>query len=342
MLVLGIETSCDETSAAVVDDKRGLLSNVVLTQLKEHEKYGGVVPEIAARSHLNYIDDIIKQALEEAKVSFKDLSCVCATGGPGLIGGVMIGVMNAKAISLAHKIPFVAVNHLEGHALMARLTNDVKFPYLLMLTSGGHCQILIVEGIGKYKQLGATIDDAAGEAFDKTAKIMGLGYPGGPKIEQSAKLGNENRFAFPKPLANKNNCDFSFSGLKTAVRLQVEKLVSEEQTLKEQDVNDISASLQKTIADVMVLKLQKAIDIFKEEFPEGKDLVVSGGVAANQYIRDAISKLAEENDMTFSAPPIKQCTDNGAMIAWAGMERFKLGLIDDLSFAPRPRWPLSD
>jgi N6-L-threonylcarbamoyladenine synthase len=340
MLVLGIETSCDETSAAVVDDEKGLLSNVVLTQLKEHEKYGGVVPEIAARSHLHYIDNIVKQAMEEAGVSFKDLSCVAATGGPGLIGGVMIGVMSAKAISLAHKIPFLAVNHLEGHALMARLTNKVEFPYLLMLTSGGHCQILIVEGVGKYKQLGSTIDDAAGEAFDKTAKIMGLGYPGGPKIEQSAKNGDANRFKFPRPLCKEDNCNFSFSGLKTAVRLQAEKLTSEDNVLKEQDVNDISASLQKTIADVMVIKLQKSIDIFKAEFPDGKDIVVSGGCAANQHIRDSIDELAKDNDLVFSAPPIRQCTDNGAMIAWAGMERFQLGLVDDLSFAPRPRWPL--
>jgi len=340
MIVLGIETSCDETSASVVSSDRELLSNVVLTQLEEHEKYGGVVPEIAARSHLHYIDNIVKQAMKEAKIEFKDLDAVAATGGPGLIGGVMIGMMTAKAISLVHKKPLIAVNHLEGHALMARLTNDVQFPYLLMLTSGGHCQILAVEGVGKYKKLGETIDDAAGECFDKTAKIMGLGYGGGPKIEKAAKNGDENRFKFPMPLSKEKNCNFSFSGLKTAVRLQVEKLTSEDHVLKEQDVNDISASLQKTIAKMMTIKLQRAIDIFKKEFPEGKDIVVSGGVAANQYIRNSIGKLAEENDMVFSAPPIKLCTDNGAMIAWAGLERFRLGMTDDLNFAPRPRWPL--
>jgi N6-L-threonylcarbamoyladenine synthase len=339
-IILGIETSCDETAAAVIDSDKGLLSNIVFSQLKEHEEFGGVVPEIAARAHINYINGIIEKALKTAKITLDDLDAVCATGGPGLIGGVMIGLMSAKAISFAKKIPFIAVNHLQGHALMAKMGNDVNFPYLLMLTSGGHCQILIVKDNDDYELLGQTIDDSAGECFDKTAKIIGLGYPGGPKIEKQALNGDENRFEFPKPLTKQDNMDFSFSGLKTSVRMKVQELTDENNELKEQDVNDVCASLQKTIADIMVIKLSKAIKLYKQQHPDGKDLIVSGGVAANKYIRNALKELAEKNGLKFNAPDIKLCTDNGAMIAYAGLLKFEKGQFDSLDFAAKPRWPL--
>ncbi|NVJ91853.1 MAG: tRNA (adenosine(37)-N6)-threonylcarbamoyltransferase complex transferase subunit TsaD [Methylocystaceae bacterium] len=343
MKILGIETSCDETAASVVcDDLDGdarILSNVVLSQLDEHRPYGGVVPEIAARSHLDHIDRIVSEAMSEANVTYKDLDAVAATGGPGLIGGVIVGVMTAKAIALTHDLPFIAVNHLEGHALTVRLTEQVEFPYLLLLVSGGHCQLLVVEAVGKYKRLGTTIDDALGEAFDKSAKLLGLGYPGGPHVEQAAaKSLNPGRFKLPTPLKGKPGCNFSFSGLKTAVRQTAEKLPAG--AFKEEDLNDLCAAFQTAAADSLVDRCKRAIKMFKQDYPTGNSLVVAGGVAANKAIRARLVALCDTEQMHMVAPPLKLCTDNGAMIAWAGLEAFKTGQRDDLSFAPRPRWPL--
>lgn len=335
MKILGIESSCDETAAAIVTDERRILSNIVWSQT-EHEAYGGVVPEIAARAHLEHIEDVITRALSEAQVSLSEIDAVAATAGPGLIGGVIVGVMTAKAIASVQKKPFIAVNHLEGHALTVRLTDDVTFPYLLLLVSGGHCQFLIVSGVGKYQKLGGTLDDALGEVFDKTAKILGLGYPGGAMVEQLAKNGDELKYKFPIPLRGRVGCDFSFSGLKTAVRLQAEKLGE----LSEQNKADICASFQYTATQSVLERSQTAISMFKTLHPEGKYFVLAGGVAANQYIRTRLLSILEQHVMTLVAPPIKLCTDNAAMIAWAGIERFKLGLIDSLDFEPRARWSL--
>ncbi len=341
--ILGIETSCDETAASVVTDEgegeARILSNVVLSQLDEHRPYGGVVPEIAARSHLDHIDRIVEEAMEKSGLDYSDLDAVAATGGPGLIGGVIVGVMTAKAIALTHKLPFVAVNHLEGHALTVRLTDQVKFPYLLLLVSGGHCQLLAVEGVGQYKRLGTTIDDALGEAFDKSAKLLGLGYPGGPFVEKAAaKSQNPERFNLPVPMKGKPGCDFSFSGLKTAVRQTAEKLPPG--AFKEEDLNDLCAAFQRAAGEALVNRCKNAIKMFKQDHPQGNTLVVAGGVAANQAIRGHLVELCNKHNMRMVAPPLKLCTDNGAMIAWAGLEAFKAGQRDHLDFAPRPRWPL--
>ncbi|MBR2033246.1 MAG: tRNA (adenosine(37)-N6)-threonylcarbamoyltransferase complex transferase subunit TsaD [Alphaproteobacteria bacterium] len=343
MIVLGIESSCDETAAAIVNDNIEILGECVLTQL-EHKTFGGVVPEIAARAHLEHIEDILEETFKRANLKPSDIDAVAAAAGPGLIGGVVVGVMAAKALALALDKPFIAVNHLEGHALAARLTSDVKYPYLLLLVSGGHCQILIVKGVGEFERLGTTIDDAAGEAFDKVAKMLGLGYPGGPMIEKMAALGDEDRFVLPRPLHNSGDCNLSFSGLKTAVRKIIESYSPdnniEHAILRKQDVADICASFQKAATESLVHKLQKAIVTFRTKYPQGNDLVVSGGVAANTYLRNRLKQLAETEGLTFSAPPIRFCTDNGVMIAWAGMERALKGMYDDLDFKPRPRWPL--
>lgn len=343
MIVLGIESSCDETAAAIVNDKKEILGECVLTQL-EHKTFGGVVPEIAARAHLEHIEDILEETFKRANLKPNDIDAVAAAAGPGLIGGVVVGVMAAKALALALDKPFIAVNHLEGHALAARLTSDVKYPYLLLLVSGGHCQILIVKGVGEFERLGTTIDDAAGEAFDKVAKMLGLGYPGGPMIEKMAALGDEDRFVLPRPLHNSGDCNLSFSGLKTAVRKIIESYSPdnniEHAILRKQDVADICASFQKAATESLVHKLQKAIVTFRTKYPQGNDLVVSGGVAANTYLRNRLKQLAETEGLTFSAPPIRFCTDNGVMIAWAGMERALKGMYNDLDFKPRPRWPL--
>ncbi len=343
MLVLGIESSCDETAAAVVSDKKELLSSVVFSQ-QEHKAFGGVVPEIAARAHLERVDGIVGQTLEKAGVAFQDLSAVAASAGPGLIGGVIVGVMTAKAIAAVHNLPFIAVNHLEAHALTVRLGAEIPFPFLLLLTSGGHCQILAVEGVGKYKKLGATIDDAAGEAFDKTAKMLGLGYPGGPAVEQYALKGDAKRFPLPRPMVGKKGCDLSFSGLKTAVRRIVESFSPdgriETAVLSEGDKADVAACFQSAVLDSVRSRLKNGIKAFKEMHPEGRYLVVAGGVAANTALRTALEGLAKKKNMIFAAPPLNLCTDNGAMVAWAGMERFLINSSDPLDFAPRPRWPL--
>lgn len=343
MRVLGIESSCDETAAAVVTDRKELLSSVVFSQA-EPELFGGVVPEIAARAHLQKVGGIVQTALDKAGVGFRDLDAVAASAGPGLIGGVIVGVMTAKAIAAVHNLPFIAVNHLEAHALTVRLTQDVPFPYLLLLTSGGHCQILIAEGVGKFKRLGATVDDAAGEAFDKSAKMMGLSYPGGPKIEQYALSGDANRFELPRPMVGKPGCDMSFSGLKTAVRHVIESFSPDgtvgNAVLSERDKADLCACFQRAVLESLCSRLKNGIKQFRKEHPEGTHLVVAGGVAANNALRQALENLAKRYNLIFAAAPMKLCTDNGAMVAWTGMEHFLAGMSDSLDFSPRPRWPL--
>ncbi|MFO1127436.1 MAG: tRNA (adenosine(37)-N6)-threonylcarbamoyltransferase complex transferase subunit TsaD [Rhodospirillales bacterium] len=341
MILLGIETSCDETAAAVVDADRRIRADVVRGQIEAHRPWGGVVPEVAARAHLEVLDQVIARAMTEAGLGFADLAGVAATAGPGLIGGVIVGVTTAKAIALAHRLPFLAVNHLEGHALTARLISDeVDFPYLLLLVSGGHCQLLIVEGVGDYRRLGTTIDDALGEAFDKAAKLMGLGYPGGPLIERAAADGDPRRFALPRPMLGRPDCHFSFSGLKTAVRLAWEALP--DAARDDRARRDLSASFQAAAGDVLVDRSVGAIRLFRQRHPVATTptFVVAGGVAANGYLRLRLQAMARREGVRLVAPPQRLCTDNGAMIAWAGVERLRLGLVDDLDFAPRPRWPL--
>lgn len=338
MIVLGIESSCDETAAAIVDDERRVRAESLLSQLDDHRPYGGVVPEIAARAHLAHIDGLIARTLRAAGVGFADLAGVAATGGPGLIGGVMVGVMTAKAVSAVHGLPFVAVNHLEGHALTARLTDGLDFPYLLLLISGGHCQLLVVEGVGRYTRLGTTIDDSLGEAFDKTAKMLGLGYPGGPAVEEAARRGDAGRFPLPRPLKGRPGCHFSFSGLKTAVRRAILELP--EGGLSQRDVDDLCASFQAAAGDVLADRCAHAIRAVRGSHARISALVVAGGVAANQALRARLAGLTEKNGLRLVAPPQRLCTDNATMIAWAGLERLRLGLTDPLDFAPRPRWPL--
>ncbi|MBR5599318.1 MAG: tRNA (adenosine(37)-N6)-threonylcarbamoyltransferase complex transferase subunit TsaD [Alphaproteobacteria bacterium] len=343
MIVLGIESSCDETAVALVNDKREILGEALLSQ-EEHIAFGGVVPEIAARSHLEHIDSILEECFAKTNLTPRDVDAIAASAGPGLIGGVVVGVMTAKALSVALNKPFVAVNHLEAHALAARISNDVEFPYLLLLVSGGHCQILVVKDVNNYERLGTTIDDAVGEAFDKVAKMLGLGYPGGPAIEKMAATGDVNRFTLPRPLIGSGDCNLSFSGLKTAVRKIIETYSLDGNVahadIPTQDVADICACFQYTATDCLCRKVKKAIAYFKNKYPDGKHLVVSGGVASNTYLRGELKKLAEQNNMIFAAPPIRFCTDNGVMVAWAGLERFRKGYTDTLDFKPRPRWPL--
>ena len=337
MRVLGIETSCDETAVAIVEAAAGnapvgrILANVVYSQLTEHRRFGGVVPEIAARAHLERIDGLVEEALTTAGLDLSQLDGIAATGGPGLIGGVMVGIMTAKALAFAHDKPFLAINHLEGHALSVRLTEEVSFPYLLLLVSGGHCQLLTVRGPGDFTRLGTTIDDAAGECFDKTAKLLGLGFPGGPAVERAAEGGDPQRFALPRPMWRKPGCDFSFSGLKTAVRQTVEKLDPKDKSA----IADLCASFQRTVGDVFVDRCANALTS-----APSPTLVVAGGVAANLYLRGRLEEVAARYGARLVAPPVKLCTDNGAMIAWAGVERLRLGLTDALDFRPRPRWPL--
>ena len=344
--IIGIETSCDETAIAIIDEKKNILSNLVTSQIDIHKEFGGVVPEIAARNHAITIDKLIKKSLEESKLTFQDLDAVAVTAGPGLIGGVIVGVMAGKMLSSIHKKPIIAVNHLEAHALTIRLTSNVKFPYLLLLVSGGHCQVLLTKGVGDYKKLGETIDDALGEAFDKVAQMLGLEYPGGPKIEQLAANGNENKYNFPKPLQNSkdNKHNFSFSGLKTAVRRKIEKIIGENyqknchHKLSSQEKSDIAASFQKVVAENIIDRLKNILEDYNLNL---EHLIIAGGVAANQYLFNKISNFMEKYNLTTLSPPISLCTDNGAMIAWAGMERLKLGMIDQLNFKPRARWQLN-
>jgi len=342
MIVLGIETTCDETSASVVErhtDGRGtILSNVVLSQIAEHTPYGGVVPEIAARAHVEQLDRITRQALSQAGHMFLTIDGVAAAAGPGLIGGVIVGLTTAKAIALVTKKPLVAVNHLEAHALTARLTHNVAFPYCLFLASGGHTQIVAVRGVGDYERIGTTLDDAIGEAFDKTAKLLGLPYPGGPHVEQMARRGDPHRFDLPRPLARRDNADFSLSGLKTAVRLAAESIAP----LDKIDVADLCASFQQAIADTVFDRVRMGLAFFRVSHGTPTALVAAGGVAANFAIRRVLDFAAVEAGTRLIVPPPELCTDNGAMIAWAGAERLALGLTDGLDAAPRARWPLDE
>jgi N6-L-threonylcarbamoyladenine synthase len=339
--ILGIETSCDETAAAIVtrdESGRGRIrSNVVRSQLDEHAAFGGVVPELAARAHVEWLDHIIRQAVDEAGIGLDAVDGIAATAGPGLIGGVLVGLTTAKALAASLGKPLLAVNHLEGHALTARLTDQVAFPYLMLLVSGGHSQFVLVRGVGDYERWGTTIDDALGEAFDKVAKLLSLGHPGGPAVERIARDGDAKRFRFPRPLLREQRLDFSFSGLKTAVRLQAEALAP----LSDTDVADIAASFQASVTEIVATRSRQALARFKDAFPgEPVRLVVAGGVAANRQIATALQQVAAEAGATLVVPPIALCTDNGAMIAWAGAERLALGANDPLAVAARPRWPL--
>ncbi len=341
--ILGIETSCDETAAAIVlrhPDGRGeIVSDVVLSQLDEHSAYGGVVPEIAARAHVEALDMLIEEALARANLSLADVDAIAATAGPGLIGGLLVGLMTAKAMARAADKPLYAVNHLEGHALTARLTDGLSFPYLMLLVSGGHTQLILVRGVGEYQRWGTTIDDALGEAFDKTAKLLGLPYPGGPAVERVALSGDADLFSFPRPLVGEARLDFSFSGLKTAVRQTATGL----QPLTDQDISDICASFQKAVSRTLKDRIGRGLQRFRDLYPaiEKPSLVVAGGVAANKVLRQTLHDLCAVNNFTFVAPPMRLCTDNAAMIAWAGLERLAEGLpVDDLATAPRSRWPL--
>lgn len=342
MNILGIETSCDETAVAIINESREVLSHLVVSQIDIHKEFGGVVPEVASRNHLDVIDKIFTKALERANISADDLDVVSATVGPGLIGGLVVGTMFAKTIASVLKKPFIAVNHLEAHALICRLTDHIEFPFILFLLSGGHCQILMVNGVGDYNKIGETIDDSLGETFDKVAQLIGLEYPGGPKIERLAKNGDENRFKFTKPLIDHKNKDslfenrfnFSFSGLKTAIRLEVGKIAN----LTDSDRKDICASFQKTVVDILENRLLNIMT----EYKNIKTFVISGGVSANQYIKKHMTNICESHNRNLITPPLELCSDNGIMIANAALERYNLGLLDPLTIAPRARWELEE
>jgi N6-L-threonylcarbamoyladenine synthase len=338
--VLGIETTCDETAAAVIERKGDgsgkILSNIVRSQTEEHAPYGGVVPEIAARAHVELLDGIIGRAMTESGIGFAELSAVAAAAGPGLIGGVIVGLTTAKAIALVHNTPLIAVNHLEAHALTPRLTHSLSFPYCLFLASGGHTQIVAVIDVGNYVRLGTTVDDAMGEAFDKVAKMLGLPYPGGPQVERAASEGDARRFAFPRPMLGRPDANFSLSGLKTAVRNEAGRLGRP----TEQDIRDLCAGFQAAVLESTADRLSVGLRLFHERFGPPQALVAAGGVAANQAIRGALREVAVKAQTTLIIPPPELCTDNGAMIAWAGAERLAIGLIDTMEAAPRARWPL--
>ncbi|MBM3503939.1 MAG: tRNA (adenosine(37)-N6)-threonylcarbamoyltransferase complex transferase subunit TsaD [Alphaproteobacteria bacterium] len=341
MIVLGLETSCDETAAAIVDSDRRIRADVVHLQLADHQPYGGVVPEIAARAHVEVLDSLIARAMTEAALPWSAIDGVAATAGPGLIAGLMVGLVTGKALAATLDRPLVAINHLEGHALSARLVADAPFPYLLLLISGGHCQLLIVEGVGRYRRLGTTIDDAVGEAFDKVAKLIGLGYPGGPAIERAAQTGRAARFKLPRPMKGRPGCDFSFSGLKTAVRHLVHDLAPSGTTVSAVDASDVAAAFQAVVADVLEDRTANAIEQFLVEQPPSPTLVVAGGVAANATLRARLESLANRHGLRMIVPPPRLCTDNAAMIAWAGVERLTLGQRDPLTAPARARWPLA-
>ena len=337
--ILGIECSCDETAAAVLDAEGRVLAETVLSQERDHAPFGGVVPEIAARAHLAHLPALVRDTMARAGVGFADLGAVAATAGPGLIGGLIVGSQFAKGIAIAHSLPYLAVNHLEAHALTARLPgldpDGAPFPYLLLLVSGGHCQCVAVDGAGRYRRLGGTVDDAAGEAFDKVAKLLGLGWPGGPALEKLAATGDPLRYPFPRPMLGRAGCDFSFSGLKTAVAQTVAKLPSG--ALPAQTAADIAATFQRAAAETIADRAGHAMAMMHGA---ASLLVVAGGVAANQTIRAALRHSADAHGFRLAVPPVRLCTDNAVMVAWAGLERLRLGLTDSIAFAPRPRWPL--
>ncbi len=335
--ILGIESSCDETAAAILDPEGRILAEVVLSQQREHAPFGGVVPEIAARAHLAHLPALVQDVVSRAGLTIANLGAVAASAGPGLIGGLIVGSQFAKGLAIARGLKFVAVNHLEAHALTARLPGLVEggapFPYLLLLVSGGHCQCVAVEGVGQYRRLGATVDDAAGEAFDKVGKLLGLGWPGGPALERLAAGGDARRFAFPRPMLGREGCDFSFSGLKTAVAQTVAKLPPG--ALPAEVAADIAAGFQAAVTDVLADRASHAMAMMRGQ---ASLLVVAGGVAANQAVRGALERAASVQRFRLAAPPIRLCTDNAVMVAWTGLERLRLGLASGVDFAPRPRW----
>ncbi len=335
MISLGIESSCDDTAVAIINDKNEILAHQIITQFDEHSKYGGVVPEIASRSHLNYVDKLIKNALIEAQITINDIDVICAGSGPGLIGGLIVGSSIAKSIAYSLQKPFVAVNHLEAHALMPMMFNkDLKFPYMLLLVSGGHTQILKVYGVGQYKLLGTTIDDACGECFDKVAKMLGWDYMGGKEIEKSAQKGDETKYDFPRPMLHSHDLNFSFSGLKTALRTQIEKLNNIDETTK----NDICASFQASIIDIINKKLTDALKMNNDV----KYLVAGGGVSSNSQIRKTLENIGNKLNINVSFAPPKYCTDNGVMIAYAGLLNYQNGKTSPYTTTPKPRWNLED
>jgi N6-L-threonylcarbamoyladenine synthase len=337
-IILGIETSCDETAVALVGDDRVIIAERVFSQLAEHAPYGGVVPEIAARAHVERLDRLVTEVMQEAALPFNGLSGVAATAGPGLIGGLVVGLVTAKVIAATHDLPLLAINHLEAHALTPRLTEGLDFPYLLLLVSGGHCQLVLVLEVGRYRRLGTTIDDAVGEAFDKVAKMLGLGYPGGPRLEAEARDGDPRRLTLPRPLAGQPGCDFSFSGLKTAVRMNLLELGPA--ALEPPLLADVCASFQAAVADVLVDRTRRALALVEDGCGAACPLVVAGGVAANLFVRQRLAELCETAGRRLVAPPLRLCSDNAAMVAWAGIERLELGHADPLTFKPRARWPL--
>ena len=342
MRVLGIETTCDETAASVVscdDEGRGtIVSNEILSQIAQHAAYGGVVPEIAARAHLESLDRLVARALNRAECGLDDIDAIAAAAGPGLIGGLLVGLTTAKTLALVARKPLIAVNHLEAHALTARLTDKLAFPYLLLLASGGHTQLVAVRGVGDHLRLGTTVDDALGEAFDKVAKLLGLSYPGGPEVEREAAKGDPERFKLPRPMMGRPKPDFSLSGLKTALRIEAERVAP----LTATDVADLCASFQAAVVDVVEDRTRIALREFREKVGHPTALVAAGGVAANGAIRIALSRLASGAGLRLIAPPLELCGDNGAIIAWAGIERLRLGLTDDMTAPARARWPLAE
>lgn len=344
LTILGLESSCDDTAAAVVRHTIGqpaeILSSVIYGQSSLHAEFGGVVPEIAARAHAEKIDGCVETALQKASLTLPDIDAIAVTAGPGLIGGVMSGVMCAKGLCAGSGLPLVGVNHLAGHALTPRLTDGVEFPYLMLLVSGGHCQFLIAHGVDRFTRLGGTIDDAPGEAFDKTAKLLGLPQPGGPAVETEAKDGDATRFPLPRPLLDRPGCDMSFSGLKTALLRARDTLVADNGGLHRADRADLCASFQMAVSDVLVEKTRRALKLYLAQSPSKPVLAVAGGVAANQQLRAGLETLCAKTNTVFIAPPLNLCTDNAAMIAWAGLERFRLGYRDDFTLSARPRWPL--
>ncbi|MBY8977341.1 tRNA (adenosine(37)-N6)-threonylcarbamoyltransferase complex transferase subunit TsaD [Rhodobacteraceae bacterium NNCM2] len=347
MIVLGLEASCDETAAAVVSgtgEGPGVIhANAIFGQEDLHAGFGGVVPEIAARAHAERADRVVMRALDEAAMTLGDIDAISVTAGPGLIGGVLAGVMTARGIAAGSGLPLIGVNHLEGHALTPRLTDGIAYPYLLLLVSGGHCQLIAVEALGRYRRLGGTIDDAPGEAFDKTARLLGLGFPGGPEVEAAALAGDAGRFDFPKPLLDRDGCDMSFSGLKTAVARARDALIAKQGGLYRQDLADLSVGFQNAVRDVLGVKAARAMALFRDRHPGLADpvIAVAGGVAANKALRGELERRARDAGFRLVAPPLKLCTDNGAMIAWAGLERLAAGITPGEA-TPRPRWPLDE
>lgn len=340
-VILGIESSCDDTAASFVSASGEILANVVLGQDDLHADFGGVVPELAARAHAEKLDLALEQALHNSSVELADVQAIAVTSGPGLIGGVLAGVAFAKGLALSLNKPLISVNHLAGHALTPRLTNGIGFPYMMLLVSGGHCQFLVAEDADRFQRLGGTIDDAPGEAFDKTAKLLGLGYPGGPLVEKEATQGDPNRFKFPRPLLDRDGLDMSFSGLKSALRRAVDQLVEEKGGVTHTDRQDLCASFQDAVKDVLAQKSARALQTFLDAFGPGQHhFAVAGGVAANQTIRDALNDVATQYGFELILPPLSLCTDNAAMIAWAGWEKYKQEDFADFSLSARPRWPL--